>query len=141
VKAQVAPGPTSGKGTVPSQEIRLQNDLSTEFREVAGDAFDAILSLNDARLRGQLFYEPAMHEAEFVVHKTNRKAVSEDEKHMAMLLETLTFQIDVYRTFTQLHNTDPSLMSTGKLALEDKRIKKNIAEITELLKKPLPKTK
>jgi hypothetical protein len=79
--------------------------------------------------------------ADPTVGESARKAAGDDEKHMAILLEALTFQIDVYRTYTQLHNTDPSLMSTGKLALEDKRIKKNIAEITQLLKKPLRKSK
>jgi hypothetical protein len=71
--------------------------ISKEFRETAGDAFDEVSNLEDSKLKGQLFYEPILHDAQRAVSKAKRKAISKDEQALAACLERSQTYAEQYR--------------------------------------------
>ena len=48
-------------------------NISIEFNEIAGQALDAVESLEAAQLKGKLFYEPIFENADLAVRKAKRK--------------------------------------------------------------------
>jgi hypothetical protein len=83
--------------------------ISREFREVAGDAFDEVLSLETAELKGQSYFEPILHEAELAAAKAKRKANNKDEDALAGCLNTLKQYAQIYRGSTKAWNDDKDL--------------------------------
>jgi hypothetical protein len=79
-------------------------NISAEFREIAGEAFDIVGSLQEAELKGKVFYEPVLQKAEVAVRKATRKAISPDEQSLARCLESYKNAIDVYRSATEFQN-------------------------------------
>src|ERR1700730_4708952 len=122
---QATPGPIPQKDAAPGQAIKLHNDISSEFRELAGDTFDKVLALNDAKLKGTLFFEPALHEVELAIHKAERKANAEkpDEKYLAQTLETIKLNIVGYRIFTSGYNNgDKTKITADIIVMSEKSI-------------------
>jgi hypothetical protein len=73
-------------------------NISTEFREIAGETFDIVGSLQEVELKGKIFYEPVLQNAEVAVRKATRKAITTDEQRLARCLESYKNIIDVYRS-------------------------------------------
>jgi hypothetical protein len=123
-----------------------QNQISDEFREVAGDAFDKLLALQAAELKGKLFYEPILHEAELAVIKTNRKASNDDEKLLANRIQALQLDIVSYRLDTEWFNLCKETPEVG-VPCDSRKVRAAVQSseegqkgfikvITESLKKP-----
>lgn len=74
-----------------------QNQISDEFREVAGDAFDKVMALQSVELEGKLFYEPVRHEAELAVNKAIRKESNLAESRLASQILALEMDSELYR--------------------------------------------
>jgi hypothetical protein len=132
---QSAPGPIPQKDATPGQALKLLSDFSNEFREAAGDAFDTVMALNDAKLKGLLFYEPILHEAELAIHKIDRKAVTEDEKGLANEIGSLKIETVLYRLYTENYNMTHDAAMAQKILKADRDIKDTAAMIAENLKK------
>lgn len=147
VWGQAKPGPLPATETAPGQTIKLRNDISDEFREIAGDAFDTVQALNESKRKGLLFYEPALHEAELAIAKANRKANKPDEKNLADFLDVLKFDIVLYRNELELRDLcKESIKVLINCSQEEYQIwaeeherqfAKDAERIAELLKKPV----
>jgi hypothetical protein len=85
------------------RDCSLEN-LSESFRQVAGDTFDRLQSLESNELEGKIFYQPAEQEAERAVLKTQRIASRPDEIKLAELMSTYLLNTDLYRHTTILVN-------------------------------------
>jgi hypothetical protein len=126
-----------------SKEKPAPPQISDEFREVAGDAFDKVLALQAAELKGDLFYEPVLHEADLAIIKTKRKAGNDEERNLLVQISALEFSIEVYRSNTELFplcHEHPDVcnpkQTIADLQAGKRKQKEGIEEITRLLKKP-----
>ncbi len=104
--------------------------ISHEFRDTAGDTFDEVLSLEAAELKGQLFYEPILRDAERAVLKAKRKAANKDEESLAECLSDVETYATAYRSATEMWNLDKKLFNMTHA----KKYKRHLDENEEFLR-------
>jgi len=130
-----------GPDPAPEQTNKQPIQISDEFREVAGNAFDKVQALQAAKLKGKLRYKPVLHEADLSVIKTHRKAGNEVEKGLAYRIENLKLEIEIYRAETgkfhtcQVAGTACGSITVAGIQSDEKGQKRSIEVISELLKK------
>ena len=120
---------------------KLHNDISDEFREIAGDAFDSIQGMNAAKLKGLLFYEPALHDAERAISKAERKASRPDEKTLALKINVFKEGIEDYRLMATIDSLEGLDHQSHDVQIMQEAINVEANIITRLLKKPEGKRK
>src|ERR1700676_169799 len=135
------PGPIQGPDPAPKRITMQPIQISDEFREVAGNAFDKVQALQAAKLKGQLRYKPVLHEADLSVIKAHRKASNEAEKGLAYRIENLKLEIEIYRVETEkFHSCQGAGTTCGSITVagiksDEKGQQRSIEVISELLKK------
>ena len=140
--AQANPSPIQGGPDRAPERIKKHPiEISDEFREIAGDAFDKVQALQGAKLKGTLFYKPILHEADLSVVKTHRKANNEAEKGLAYRIENLKLEIEISRAETEkFHSCQGAGTTCGSITVagiksDEKGQQRSIEVISELLKK------
>jgi hypothetical protein len=135
------PSPIQGPDPVPERITKQPIQISDEFREVAGNAFDKVQALQAAQLKGKLLYKPVLHEADLSVIRTHRKASNEAEKGLAYRIENLKLEIEIYRAETEkFHSCQGAGTTCGSITVagiksDEKGQERSIEVISELLKK------
>jgi hypothetical protein len=123
-----------------------RNQISNEFREVAGNAFDKVQAMQWAELNRQFYYETILTEAEFAVIDAHRKATNPDENNLYNCINDLKIASVKYRSDTEKVNVCRILTlgppvcfttETSESLNESKEHQKDISEaIRESLKVP-----
>lgn len=106
--------------------------ISHEFREVAGDTFDEVTSLETAELKGPMFFEPILHEAELAVTKAERKAGNKDEEKLAACLMNVKGFAETYRGLIQYFNSERKLYDSAPSAKVYRWMEEDIKSIHDL---------
>ena len=139
IVGQANSGPIQGPDPAPKQIKNQPIQISDEFREVAGDAFDKVQALQAAQLKGKLFYKPILQEANLSVVKAHRKASNEAEKGLAYRIENLELEIEIYRVQTEkFHSCQGAGTTCGSITVasiqsDEKGQQRSNEVISELL--------
>jgi hypothetical protein len=126
-----------------SAQVCQYRQLSQNFRDVAGDAFDKLESLESIELEGKIYYQPANKEAGLAVLKAKRIASSEDEVNLSYQISFYYSAIDNYRLDAELVDlaiknpgSSVTIPSASELAEDKARQGKTRESIRACIKTP-----
>ncbi len=100
--------------TAASKKACRYPKLSSAFREVAGDAFDRLQTLEESELKGKIFFEAANQNASTTLFKAQRYASSPDEVKFTEILVKYRDITTLYRSTMEFSNALRSLPEDPK---------------------------